>query len=95
MSRPEALPDDTCTEHTRPASHELERFTLDDLRTVQAVMEQLAADHRGKVQRLERAQVMTDQARAIALDYHREAATRYARISVRVVREILELDGEL
>ena len=72
-----------------------EHLTVDDLRTVQGVMEQLAADHRRKAQRLERAQAMTDQARAIALDYHREAVTRYERISDRVGREVLERDGEI
>lgn len=72
-----------------------EHLTVDDLRTVQGVMEQRAAGHRTKVKRLERAQAMTDQARAIALDYHREAATRYERISNRVGREILERNGEI
>ena len=86
-----------CPEHAHPVDleHDTERLTVDDLRTIQEVMTRLAADHGSKVQRLERAQQMTDQARAIALYHHREAVTRYQRIAARVGLEILKLDGEL
>lgn len=83
---------------SKPTTLELdiERLTVDDYRTIQAVMERLAADHRRLVQRIERAQQSEpDESRRIALCLNREAVTRYQRISDRAGREILELDGEL
>lgn len=86
-----------CTEHAHPADleHDTDPLTVDDLRTIQEVMTRLAADHRSKMQRLERAQQMTDTARAAGVRWNREAVTRYQRIAARVGRQILELDGEL
>lgn len=86
-----------CTEHAHPADLEIDTdpLTVDDLRTIQEVMTRLAADHRSKMRRLERAQQMTDTARTVGVRWNREAVTRYQRIAARVGRQILELDGEL
>jgi len=86
-----------CTEHAHPADleHDTDPLTIDDLRTIHEVMTRLAADHRSKVQRLERARQISGEARSIALCHNREAVTRYERIAARVGRQILELDGEL
>jgi len=83
MSAPWALEDDT------------ERLTVDDLRTIQQVLIDLAADHRRNAERLERASVLSDKVRTAALHRNREAVTRYQRIANRVGREILELEWEL
>lgn len=80
---------------SRPLERVTERLTLDDLRTIQEVMTRLTAEHRLKVQRLERAQQMTDTARRAGIYLHREAVTRYSRIADGVGLEILALDGEL
>ena len=70
-------------------------LTVDDYRTIQEVMTRLADEHRRMVQRLERAQQLTNTGRTAALYRNREAVTRYQRIAARVGRQILELDGEL
>ena len=71
-----------------------DRLTVDDLRTVQQIFLDLAADRRRLVARLEQ-MTIGEQARRVAIANNQEATDRYARIASRAAHEIAILEWEV